>query len=378
MVYQIAVTRNCNFNCRYCMRRVKYNDDMSDTCLDQTLLFIKTHFLSIRKDDDVLRFNITGGEPLLCFEKVKKLIDILTKFGKEQSLQNISFELGTNLSLLNEENMRYLIENNCNIFVGFDGIELAFNSSRIYKSEQKNPFETVYNNVHILYKNARKDLIALNMVINPRNVMYLYESVQFMYRTFKGVTLSLNIAYNENWDDEALFILKEHMILLAVLYANIITKENNTFSINLFDGQIKRNVDGVDHAFSNCGAGKQLYAFDTDGTIYVCGNFIACGIDKELVTAGNVYDGVNQVSIKKFQDSLFKINRKNCETCSFHKRCYTYCPWVHYLATGDMFEITKKHCEIEKILVITADTIIDNIYKMDKNIFEKRFLKERI
>jgi uncharacterized protein len=354
---------------------------MSGDCLEQTLTFIKHNFMDNKKEnEDILKYNMTGGEPLLHFGNVKKTIDYFSRFKDEYGLKKPYFELSTNLYLLNEENMRYLIDHNCNFYIGFDGIEEAFASNRIHKSEHINNFKTVYNNIHTLYNAySQKDHIILNIVISPKNIAFLDESLYFIYTTFNGIDISLNIAYNEDWDHESLALFKEQMRLLAIRYCAIMKKDKN-FSMGLIDNQIRHNVVEIS-SHSSCGGGEHGIAIDTDGAVYACGNFIGCGIEKtenNNVVIGTVHTGINQNLIRQFIESLSTTNREDCVQCKFYTRCYTSCPYVNYMASGSMYTISSKHCEINKVMIMTADTIIDILARTNNTVLEKRILGGKV
>jgi uncharacterized protein len=356
------------------MQKNKTDDVITDTCLEKSISFIKSSFLANRKDDDLLIYSITGGEPLLYFEKIKNIVESFSQFVEFHNKKGCHFELSTNLSLLNNENMNFLIENNCHFYIGFDGIESAFNSGRLDKAGQSNTFEIVYNNLNNLCNRTNRDNITLNMVITPNNVFHLYESFNFIYNNFSDIVISLNIAYNENWKDEDIIILKRQLQLSGEFYCNIITEKNERFSIRLFDDQIENNIYGIKHSEPKCGGGKNIFTIDTDGTLYTCGNFIACGIEKENVVIGTIYDNIDQNLVQEFQKSLQHIKREECVQCAFYSRCYTYCPFANYMGSGNMLIISEKQCEINKAIVITADNIIDMLYKKNINIVQNRFL----
>jgi hypothetical protein len=44
------------------------------------------------------------------------------------------------------------------------------------------------------------------------------------------------------------------------------------------------------------------------------------------------------------------------------------------MASGSIYTISSKHCEINKIMVITADTIIDTLAHTNSGILEQRIL----
>ena len=90
---RISVTDRCNFRCRYCMPRERFNDDHA--------FLPKRAFLSFEEIEKVVRscmslglekVRITGGEPLLR-KNLPELIENLSKL-------NIDIALTTNASLL--------------------------------------------------------------------------------------------------------------------------------------------------------------------------------------------------------------------------------------------------------------------------------------
>lgn len=70
----IWVTSACNLSCRYCYEGInKLNDFMAEDVADRTVDFIIEHMKTIR--DNVLIVVFHGGEPLLSFNIIKRIIN---------------------------------------------------------------------------------------------------------------------------------------------------------------------------------------------------------------------------------------------------------------------------------------------------------------
>jgi radical SAM protein with 4Fe4S-binding SPASM domain len=360
------------------MQRIKTNEVMSNECIDKSFDFIKKHFLSNRDSDGILNYNITGGEPLLHFDNIRRIVNYFSVFRNEYNITNLRFELSTNMFLMNKDYAEYLLENRCNFFIGFDGVEGAFKVNRGCGIQNEKDFYTVYNNIIKLYGLIKNDMkrITLNLVISPNNVKFLVESFSFLYSKFSGVSISLNIAYNEDWQQNDLSAFREQIMLLSNVYCKILLEEDRDFSIGLLDEHGKNAFARIPHGYVGCGGGEGMISIATDGDLYVCGNFIGCGIDKEKVKMGTIYDGIDHSLIKNFHEKLVAIDKNDCTLCQLYHRCYTHCPFVNYMDSGSIYKISNKQCELKKSLIYAADNIIDVLSKHDIDIIKDKFLSK--
>ena len=94
---------------------------------------------------------VSGGEPLLGIETIKKTIDYSKKFSKENN-KKVNIWICTNGSLLNEEICMYLSDNNVAIGVSIDGSQEKHDNKRkdIFG---KGTYERITNNIQKLIKN---------------------------------------------------------------------------------------------------------------------------------------------------------------------------------------------------------------------------------
>lgn len=100
----IFLTNNCNFNCEYCTQEhIKKN--LEDDVSQELLSFIR----KITKQVKILKVDWFGGEPLLQYEKMKKLLCDINNICQENNCSLIS-GIVTNGYLLNEQRIKELKE----------------------------------------------------------------------------------------------------------------------------------------------------------------------------------------------------------------------------------------------------------------------------
>ena len=99
----LFLTNQCNLRCKYCF--------VSKT------MSMDTYKKAIKDYKDVTR-NVTffGGEPLLCFERIKEIVDY-----NEKNHIDVSYNLNTNALLLEGEVLDYCLEKGMLLNVSLDG-----------------------------------------------------------------------------------------------------------------------------------------------------------------------------------------------------------------------------------------------------------------
>jgi uncharacterized protein len=130
----IAPTLDCNFKCKYCP---VYNEILNKTIIDWQLDLEKMFdFFNQNKTKlvNLSSIGFFGGEPLLKFPELKKMIEFFKSYQK-----GLLFFLDTNCSLLTQEIFSYLKANQVYIKMSIDGDEKTHNANRMsYKKLQEN------------------------------------------------------------------------------------------------------------------------------------------------------------------------------------------------------------------------------------------------
>lgn len=176
----IVLTNRCNYKCHMCPLGRDIDQRTKDEILDMDIGIAK------KLIDEISEFRIFkprahfsgGGEPLLYREFVE-----LASYCREKK---VNWSMTTNGYTLNKF-YKQIVDDNCrNLNISIHGYsDVHDNVVRV-----KGSFDKVVSNLNLLdeYKRAKNTIlprIALNCVINKRNVEYLYD----ILNTFKDLPL---------------------------------------------------------------------------------------------------------------------------------------------------------------------------------------------
>lgn len=180
------LTERCNLSCDYCIYGPAYsngdNRSRADLNLDSAKLVVDYIWKifdenNIGKTEGVIGFY--GGEPLLCFETIKRIIEYV-KIKQTHSNLSFIFNMTTNAVLLTEKVADFLDENNVELLISLDGNR--DNQSFRHFPFGENSFDVVIKNIDLLKKNHFEyftKYVGFNSVIHKRNSMYLSDKFIF-------------------------------------------------------------------------------------------------------------------------------------------------------------------------------------------------------
>ena len=213
------ITEKCNLDCDYCFYKFR---DLETSSKYEDLINLIKRIPSFEGTD----FVISGGEPLLEWELVKKLVRYVRENFKEN---NITIQ--TNGMLINEERASFFKENNVVIEFGIDGSLVTTAKHRTGTNEKT--YQLVLNSIKLA---REKGVMCMStMVVHPK------ESKDILNNFLNLLSLGLELveitpATFEKWEDEDVKTYKENY-LKTLEYALKNNKIKNT-SI-LYDLPIK-------------------------------------------------------------------------------------------------------------------------------------------
>lgn len=134
----MVLTLRCNHACKYCHANISNEKEFSKDMSEETAKKIVDTIFFTTSNSITIEFQ--WGEPLLNLNILKFIID----YSKQKAFylnKKLSFALVTNLSLMSEEILNYLIENEVSISTSLDGSEEVHNFNRTFV--KWNSFEKV-------------------------------------------------------------------------------------------------------------------------------------------------------------------------------------------------------------------------------------------
>jgi uncharacterized protein len=173
----LEVTDGCNLNCRYCgygefysgydpRRGRKMNVDTARKIIDY-IISLKRKYFSYIKTHRKIAISFYGGEPLLNFPLIRKVVSYI----KIIDLPNIEFffSLTTN-GILIDKYVDFFIENSFILFISLDG-DKQNNGHRVFRDGRQS-FDVVYKNILELKKKNPEyfeKLVYFNCVMHNKN-----------------------------------------------------------------------------------------------------------------------------------------------------------------------------------------------------------------
>ncbi|MFZ3134499.1 radical SAM protein [Methanothrix sp.] len=343
----LNVTEDCNFRCKYCAYNpgnYEYNRSYSNKYMEfsvakKAIDYYFSLLLEGRRYNPIRAPAISffGGEPLLNFNLIKKCVNYINDRYKDDKV--LYYGVTTNGTLLDDEKINWLIQNNFDIDISLDGPKDEHDRNRVYKNG-KGTFKDVMRNVTKLidakYEHVKiisifdwkSDLSKLDNFFSRKDIPPL--SLLGAVSNVKGCNY-----YNRfSVEDHNAFI--RQMDRAKVKYLEEYSKldeqlEKKSVFHKLFKEGPVKIINGASPAFSKplsimpftgaCIPGSRIFV-DVKGDFHICEKVI------ETNPIGNVDKGLDFGKIKKFL-SEYMHHMDKCPSCKLRRAC-PYC-YIHFM-----------------------------------------------
>lgn len=364
ILHIIVVTLRCNEVCRYCQAS---RASMRETETDMTVATAdKVVDLIMRAPSDTLTIEFQGGEPLVNFEVVKRIVERSLAKAKEHGKQ-VMFSLVSNLSMMDEEKLAWILANRIQVSTSLDGPQDLHDHLR--KLTGGSAYErTVYwmRRINEAYREAGLDEEIYRVEALPTitsyhlkrgrelvdeylrqgcRAIFLRPLNPFGYAKTQVERLGYNGRefldfYRETFDYILELNLKGVEILerlAAIFLTKILTPDDPNFMdirspCGAGIGQIAYNYDG---SIFTCDEGRMVYQMG-DEAFFI--GHVQSNTYEEVVT----HETVKALALASCLDSL-----PGCAACAYKPYCGT-CPVFNYTEQGNIFpqNPTNDRCAI--------------------------------
>ncbi|MFA6912945.1 MAG: His-Xaa-Ser system radical SAM maturase HxsB [Proteiniphilum sp.] len=363
-LHVVVVTKRCNQACVYCQSG---SPELQDPIYDMTEETAKkTVDLIFQSPSPYINIIFQGGEPLINFKVIKFIISYIKE---KKQIINKCIELGviTNLSLMTDEILEFLINNNVMIGTSLDGPENVHNKNRpcnilggsykkvIYwmekikqyseKQGKKNggalPTLTKYSLEHI--EAIVEEYIKLGILsIHFRQLSFLGNSSEKNNKKDFGYTTEEFISGWKRGMDYIIQKNKQGVFITERMSLTILAKI-------LTD----RNVAYLDSR-SPCGLGIGMLSYFYNGNVNCCeaGRYA----EDEIFLLGTVNDPYEKIMEKGRMKSFIGasvLDASPCEECAYKPYCGT-CPVSNYALRGENFYPNIKltnNCKVNEAII---------------------------
>jgi putative peptide-modifying radical SAM enzyme len=269
MFFHVILTTQCNLQCKYCFGEAledleaDFADCEVDYCLPKKVNYpvgLLERFCGL-DEECVLTFY--GGEPLLCVDEIKQIMD---------NVKTKHFMIQTNGLLFNHLEPDY-VNRFHTILVSVDGDQALTDHYR-----GKSTFSQVVNNLKLIRQNGFKgELIARMTVMEQTDI---YNQVTWLLNnnefSFSSVHWQLNAGFWKNdfarrnferWSEES---YNPGIVKLARFWVDHMEKEGSVLKLYPLLGVAQSLLTGEKESLLRCGGGWINYAIQTDGYIVPC------------------------------------------------------------------------------------------------------------
>lgn len=385
ILHMLVVTLRCNTTCVYChasradMTRV--DTDMSRETAERAVDFI------LKSTAPRLTIEFQGGEPLVAFDVIQHVIQYAQEknraYGKE-----LEFTMVSNLSLMDEEKLDFLIDNKVQICTSVDGPEKIHTKQRVLAG--RNSFQETCRWIRRI--NERYAALGLDPVLYhvealltttraaldfPKEIVDTYvdlgcralflrpvDPFGFANKTFKTIEYERRL-YRDFYAAAVDYILELNksgtQILerfASIFLTKILTGEDPNF-LDLRSpsgagiGGLAYNYDGGIYASDE---GRMLHEAGDD--TFLLGN-VATAKYREIVT----HDTVRALSVASNLDAL-----PDCVNCTYNPYCGVK-PEHSYATQGSIHGRTRENqiCAVHKGI---QDYLFEKLDEADPEVLE--------
>ncbi len=339
----LHVAHTCNLNCEYCFAsQGKYNGDravMSFETGKRALDFLIENSGS-RKN---LEVDFFGGEPLMNWDVVKKLVMYARSIEKEHN-KNFRFTLTTNGVLVDDEVIEFSNKEMSNVVLSLDGRKEIHDAYRVDYNGVGSWEKIVPKFQKFVEKRGNKDYY-MRGTFTHANPDFLEDIKVMLDLGFTELSMEPVVCApgeKSELTEEDLPVIFEQYEKLAELMLER-KKEGRPFTFYHYMIDLKGGPC-IYKRISGCGSGTEYMAVTPWGDLYPCHQFAG----DEKYKLGDIFNGVSNKEIQNEFLSCNVYERKECKDCWARLYCSGGCAANAYHSTGSIKGIYKYGCELFK------------------------------
>ena len=337
----LHVAHTCNLNCSYCFAsQGKYHGDravMSYEVGKQALDFLVAHSGTRRN----LEVDFFGGEPLMNFDVVKRLVAYARSIEKEAG-KNFRFTLTTNGMLIDDDVIDFANREMSNVVLSLDGRREVHDRYRVDYAGHGSWDRIVPKFQKLVAARGGKNYYMRGT--------FTHANPDFL----KDIETMLDLGFTE---------LSMEPVVCAPGDAAELTAEDLPVVLDqyekLADLMIKRDREGKPFTFyhymidlsggpciykriSGCGSGTEYMAVTPWGDLYPCHQFVG----EEKFRLGDIWHGVTNTTVQGEFAACNVYAHPECRDCWARLYCSGGCAANAYHSTGKVTGVYKYGCEL--------------------------------
>lgn len=363
-----VLTKQCNQQCVYCQastdldQHARMSFETAERAVDIALQ-APAHFLT---------FEFQGGEPLMHFETLKHIVEYTER---QETDKEIDFSMVSNLLLLDEEKLKFLMKHGVSICTSLDGDEDLHNRNRPYLS--RNAFKILEKRLSEL-RTYGASVSAIQTT--TRYSFEKYKELIDQYLAFDLEQIFLRpltpLGYaKDNWNQIG-YSAEEFLGFYRKSFEYILEKNRNGQFLSegharIFLSKIfNHDAGNYMELRSPCGGATGQMAYYYNGKVYSCDEArMLAEMGDDSFCLGNVYENsyndlIATPTCKILASASCLEGLTDCCNCVFHPYCGT-CPVISYARYHTVYPSMEHEyrCSIYKGI---QEVLFEKLYENDE------------
>ena len=356
----LHIAHSCNLNCSYCFAsQGKYHGEralMSFETGKRALDFLVENSGSRRN----LEVDFFGGEPLMNFDVVKRLVEYARSIEKKAN-KNFRFTLTTNGVLIDDDVIEFANKEMSNVVLSLDGRKEVHDKFRVDYQGRGSWEQIVPKFQKLVEKRCGKDYY-MRGTFTHNNPDFLEDIKTMLDLGFSELSMEPVVCASgdpsELTQEDLPVVLKQYEDLATLMIER--DKQGKPFTFYHYMIDIKGGPC-IYKRISGCGSGTEYMAVTPWGDLYPCHQFGG----EEKFKLGEIWSGVTNKEIQSEFESCNVYAREDCKDCWAKLYCSGGCSANAYHATGSVKGIYKYGCELFKkrmecAIMVAVSKIVDD------------------
>lgn len=343
----LHISHDCNLRCKYCFASTgdfgKGRKLMPVETGKKAIDFLLTHSGNRHN----LELDFFGGEPLMNWDAVKKIVDY-ARSKEEEYNKKFRFTVTTNGVLLNDDNIDYINKEMKNVVLSLDGRKCVNDNMRL-AINGKGSYDVIVPKFQKLVEKRlegenkeyyARGTFTKNNLDFAQDVYHIADDLGFDQLSVEPVIADPSEPYAITEEDLPTIFAEYEKLAVEMIRRK---KEGRCFNFFHFMIDLDQGPCAIKR-LRGCGCGNEYVSVTPDGDIYPCHQFV--GNDEWKM--GNLDDGTLDTEMKdKFACSNI-YTKEGCKDCWCKFYCSGGCNANNYSFNKDINKPVKLSCEMER------------------------------
>lgn len=337
----LHVAHTCNLNCEYCFAsQGKYHGEralMSFEVGKRAIDFLIENSGSRRN----LEVDFFGGEPLMNFDVVKKIVEYARSIEKKHN-KNFRFTLTTNGVAINDEVIEFANKEMHNVVLSLDGRKEIHDNLR-KTITGKGSYDIIVPKFQEFVKKREGKNYYMRGTFTHNNTDFTNDIFHMADLGFKELSMEPVVCKPDEkyalTEDDLPILFEQYEILAKEMLKR--EKEGNPITFYHYMLDLEHGPC-IYKRISGCGSGTEYMAVTPWGDLYPCHQFVG----DEKFCLGNIFDGVKNKELVNEFKCCNAYARPECKDCFAKLYCSGGCAANAYHATGSIKGTYEYGCKL--------------------------------